>query len=65
MPFKILKNAGFGPAEGEFFHERAGLSASLEVCKSESERIELRRKFNDLEQKIALRLKALRVNGTL
>ena len=30
MPFKILKNAGFVPAEVELFHERAALSSSLE-----------------------------------
>jgi Domain of unknown function (DUF1992) len=65
MPFKILKNAGFVPAEVELFHERAALSASLEGCTSEPERIELRRKLSDLEQKIALRLEALRINGTL
>jgi len=64
MPFKILKNAGFVPAEVELFHERAALSASLEECKSEPERTELRRKLSDLEQRVALRLEALRVNGT-
>lgn len=65
MPFKVLKNAGFVPAEVELFHERAALSASLVSCKSEPERIELRRKLSDLEQKIALRFEALRINGTL
>ena len=65
LPFKILKNAGFVPAEVELFHERATLSAALQSCKSEQERIELRRKLSDLEQKIALRLEALRTNGTL
>ena len=65
MPFKILKNAGFVPAEVELFHERATLSSSLKNCKSEPERAELRRKLSDLEQKIALRLEALRINGKL
>ena len=65
MPFRILKNAGFVPAEVELLHERAALSASLGNCKSEPERVELRRKLSDLEQKIALCLEALRVNGTL
>ncbi len=65
MPFKILKNAGFVPAEVELFHERAALSASLESCKSEPELVDLRKKLGDLEQKIALRLEALRINGTL
>lgn len=65
MPFKILKNAGFVPAEVELFHERAALSALLQECTTEAERSEVRRKLSDLEQKIALRLEALRVNGTL
>ena len=65
LPFKILKNAGFVPAEVELFHERAALSASLESCQSEAERVELRRKLSDLQQKIALRLEALRISGTL
>jgi RimJ/RimL family protein N-acetyltransferase len=65
MPFKILKNAGFVPAEVELLHERAALSASLESSKSEAERVELRRKLSDLQQKIALRLEALRINGAL
>jgi hypothetical protein len=65
MPFKILKNAGFVPAEIELFHERAALSAALAGCTSEPERVELRRQLSDLEQKIALRLEAMRINGTL
>jgi hypothetical protein len=65
MPFKILKNAGFVPAEVELFHERAALSAQLQACHSEAERAEVRRKLSDLEQKIALRLESLRINGTL
>ena len=65
MPFKILKNAGFVPAEVEMFHERAALSAALQSCKSETERAGVRRKLSELEQKIALRLESLRVNGTL
>jgi len=63
MPFKILKNAGFVPAEVELFHERASLAAALQRCSVESERVELRRRLNDLEQKIALRLEALRIQG--
>ena len=65
MPFKILKNAGYVPAEVEMFHERAALTASLERCAAESERRELLRKLSELEQKIALRLEALRVSGSL
>ena len=65
MPFKILKNAGFVPPEVELFHQRAALTAALEAFQDEVERRELRRKLSDLEQKIALRLEALRVNGSL
>lgn len=65
MPFKILKNAGFVPAEVELFHERAALSASLERCTSERERAELRLKLSEIGQKIALRLEALRIHGRL
>jgi hypothetical protein len=62
MPFKILKNAGFVPAEIELFHERSALTTSLKRCESEAERVELRRKLSDLEQRIALRLEALRTS---
>lgn len=65
MPFKILKDAGVVPAEVELFHQRAALSAALEQCSSEADRIELRRKLNDLRQQISLRLEALRTSGTL
>ena len=65
MPFKILKDAGYVPAEIELFHERAALSASLASCKSDAERVETLRKLSELEQKIALRLEALRSSGTL
>ncbi len=65
MPFKILKKAGCVPAEVEMFHERAALAAALEHCASDAERRELQRKLSELEQKIALRLEALRINGSL
>lgn len=65
MPFKVLKNAGFVPHEVALFHERAALSAALQSCQSETERTEVRRKLSDLEQRIALRLESLRVNGSL
>lgn len=65
MPFKILKDAGFVPPEIELFHERAALARSLAECSSESVRAELRCKLSELEQKIALRLEALRISGTV
>ena len=65
MPFKILKNAGFVPPEVELLHERAALSEALAACDSEAERAALRQQLSDLEQKIALRLEALRSHGSL
>jgi DNA-binding GntR family transcriptional regulator len=65
MPFKILKTAGYVPAEVELFHERAALAAALESCGSQDQQRELQRQLSELEQKIALRLEALRVNATL
>ena len=65
MPFKILKNAGYVPAEVELFHERARLAAAVESAGSESERAALRRQLSDIGQKIALRLEALRSTGNL
>ena len=59
------RTPGLVPAEVELFHERAALSAALRACQSEAERAEVRRRLSDLEQKIALRLESLRVNGTL
>ena len=65
MPFKILKNAGFVPPEVELFHERAALNAALADCTSEAERTAVRQRLSDLEQKLALRLEALRRSGAL
>ena len=65
MPFKILKDAGVVPAEVELFRERAELSRSLGENISEPEKAELRRRLSALEQKIAMRLEALRINGAL
>ena len=65
MPFKILKNAGFVPPEVEMFQERAALSAALEACTDEAERVSLRTRLSELQQKIALRLEALRTNRSL
>ena len=65
MPFKILKDAGFSPPEVAWFHERAALAASLRAAGDDAERAVLRARLADLEQKIALRLEALRVHGSL
>ncbi len=65
MPFKILKDAGVAPPEIELFHQRAALTAELRACTDESVRTGLMQQLSDLEQKIALRLEALRSNAAL
>ena len=65
MPFKILKNAGIAPPEIEMFHERAKLVAAIRNCSDEAARKTLQIKLSELEQKIALRLEALRIHGSL
>ncbi len=65
MPFKILKDAGVPPPEIELFHERARLRQALDACTDDAQREALRRKLSELEQRIALRLEALRINSTL
>lgn len=65
MAMKILKDAGAPPAEIEWFNERASLRKILEATTDEAERGELRKKLSVLEQKISLRLEALRINASL
>jgi hypothetical protein len=65
MPFKILKNSGFAPPEIEMFHERARLVAAVRECNDEHVRKALQQKLSEHEQKIALRLEALRIHGSL
>ena len=65
MPFKILKNAGVAPPEIEMFHERARLVAALRDCGDDAGRKTLQKQLSELEQKIALRLESLRIQGSL
>jgi hypothetical protein len=65
MPFKILKNAGLVPPEVELFRERAALSAAFEAATTEAEKVLLRSRLSNLQQKIALRLEALHTSGSL
>jgi hypothetical protein len=62
---KILKDAGAIPPEIEWFHERARLKASIESALDPAERQKLQLKLTELEQKLALRLEALRINANL
>jgi len=63
MPFKILKNSGFHPPEIAMFQERAALVAGVRACAVPAELKCLQQKLSELEQKIALRLEALRIHG--
>jgi hypothetical protein len=65
MSFKILKDAGVVPPEVELLHERARLRDAVQAASSEGERSALQKKLSELEQKVALRLEALRVNASL
>ena len=65
MPMKILKDAGSTPPEIAWFHERARLKAALAAASDPVERRQLLLRMNDLEQKIALRLEALRIHSQL
>ena len=65
MPFKILKDAGVVPPEVELFQERARLRAALEAAATPEERATRGRALSELEQKISLRLEALRIHGSI
>jgi Domain of unknown function (DUF1992) len=65
MPFKILKNSGFYPPEIEMFHERARLVGAVRDCGDDNARRMLQQQLSELEQKIALRLEALRIHGSI
>jgi hypothetical protein len=65
MPMKILKDAGAAPPEVAWFHERAELRAALESAPDEPARLAVRQRLSELEQKIAVRLEALRMNASL
>lgn len=65
MPFKILKDAGYAPPEIAMFHRRAELRSRLGATDDADEDARLRQQLMELEQRLALRLEALRVNGSL
>ena len=65
MPMKILRDAGVVPAEIGWFHERARLRAAVDSATDETTRAALQRQLVEVEQKIALRLEALRIKGAL
>jgi hypothetical protein len=65
MPMKILKDAGVVPPEIEWFHERARLKALIDATEEPVARRELERQLHDIDQKLALRLEALRIRQSL
>ena len=60
LPFKILKDAGVVPHEVELFHERARLRRAIDASQDVATRRELQLKLSEVEQKLSLRLEALR-----
>jgi hypothetical protein len=65
MPMKILKDAGVVPAEVAWFHERARLKAEAAAAPDEDTRRRLHQQLVEVEQKIALRLEAIRIKAAL
>jgi len=65
MPFKILKDAGFVPPEVLLFHQRAALKTAVDAATHPTDRERLRQQLSELEQRLALRLEALRRHALL
>ena len=65
MPFKILKDGGFAPPEVALFHERVALRKALVECADEAQQRALAQQLSELEQRLSLRLAALRATGNL
>jgi len=65
MPMKIRKDAGATPQEIEWVHQRAHLQASIGREVNADERRKLQLRLIEIEQKIALRLEALRIHSQL
>ena len=60
MAYKILKNAGYVPAEVEMVQRLATLREQLDATRGEAEQRELRIKIAELQQKVAMMLEAMR-----
>ena len=65
MSMKILKDAGVAPPEIALFHERAEIRRQLAACTDDRERERLKLGLSQLEQKISLRLEALKGTGRI
>jgi DnaJ homologue, subfamily C, member 28, conserved domain len=60
MVYKILKNAGYVPAEVEMLNRLAGLKERIAATSDAAERDELRAQLADLQQRVAIVLDKLR-----
>jgi hypothetical protein len=56
MAHKVLKNAGYVPAEVEAMQRIAALKKTLQTAADESERTMLRREIAEQQQKLSVRL---------
>jgi len=65
MGFKALRNAGVAPPEIEQFHQRAELRSQVQAAADEGSRQKLQRELSELEQRISLRLEAMKVRSSL
>lgn len=60
MAHKVLKNAGYVPAEVQAMQRIAELKEELDAATSEADRMLLRRKLAEAQQKLSLRLERAR-----
>src|SRR4029450_11333337 len=60
MAYKILKKAGYGPAEIEMVQRLATLREQLAATNGEAEQRELKIKIAELQQKVTMMLEAMR-----
>jgi hypothetical protein len=67
MPYKMLKDAGYVPAEVEALKEIARLQQQIDAApEAEGEGVRaLRQRVAELRQHVALRLEKLRISGSL
>lgn len=60
MAYKILKDAGYVPAEIEMMQKLAALREQLDATKGEAAQRELKTKIAEMQQKVTLMLEAMR-----
>jgi Domain of unknown function (DUF1992) len=65
MGFKILKDAGFYPPEVELMRRRGELRVALASVADVAERERLALELASLDQRISVRLEAVRASGVL